>query len=227
MAFGYGRHLGDYYKNVGNEQLAKKYYLEAMTESFSGGMSDWNLARGREAYDKYVKLLSHSEKKKFYLNKIKTSENPSDWQKEMAVKAFEWLKGTLLLSEKLELIFKDTNRNTEIKCEISKNLYNKSFQSLLVELEKKQKKQKFINLLCKNQKEYFVGLTFENGLGNKEDFREAYRLFLIAGSKGNTDAKVARDRIRDNLSSEQISQATCLADYGLEPNVFRKWKCGW
>ena len=127
----------------------------------------------------------------------------------------------------MELFFKDTNRNTEIKCEISKNLYNKSFQSLLVELEKKQKKQKFINLLCKNQKEYFVGLTFENGLGNKEDFREAYRLFLIAGSKGNTDAKFARDRIRDNLSSEQISQATCLADYGLEPNVFRKWKCGW
>jgi hypothetical protein len=79
--------------------------------------------------------------------------------------------------EILNLFFKDSTRKAEYRCEIGEDLYNRYFQTLLVEIQKQKKKDKFIGRLCEGQKEYFLALTFENGFGYKEDFREAYRLF--------------------------------------------------
>ncbi len=62
-------------------------------------------------------------------------------------------------------------------------------------------------------------------MGKKEDFQEAYRLYLIAGSKGNTSAKAAKERIRDMITPEQTQEAVCLADYGIEPSYFDKLLC--
>jgi hypothetical protein len=221
----FGNILGDHYKDENNKALAKTYYKKSIKlRSFA---SDWSKDRARESHTELVKLFNTKEKKKFYLKNLELPNSPNEWENEMADMAFQGLKNVLNTSEKLNLFFKDSTRKAEYRCEIGEDLYNRDFQTLLVEIQKQRKKDKFIGRLCEGQKEYFLALTFENGFGNKEDFREAYRLFLMAGSKGNIDAKSARDRIRDKLSPEQISEATCLADYGLEPSMYGKWKCGW
>jgi len=222
---GYADILGDHYKKENNKALAKTYYKQSI--KLKTYFSDWDKDRARESHYELVKLFNTKEKKKFYLKNLELPNSPNEWEKKMAEMAFQGLKNVLNTSEKLNLFFKDTTRKAEYRCEIGKDLYNRDFQSLLIDLQEQKKKDKFIGRLCEGQKEYFLALTFENGLGNKEDFREAYRLFLMAGSKGNIDAKSARDRIRDKLSPEQISEATCLADYGLEPSMYGKWKCGW
>ena len=223
---GFADVLGDHYKREKNTNLAKTYYKKAIQLPRSG-TSDWQESRARESHKKLVGLLNYEEKKKFYFKNLELPTSPSDWEKEMADMAFQGLKSVLNSSEKLNLFFKDATRKAKYRCDIGEDLYSNNFQSLLIDLQKQKKKDKFIDRLCDEQKEYFVALTFENGFGNKEDFREAYRLFLIAGSKGSINAKSARDRIRDKLSPEQISEATCLADYGLEPSMYGKWMCGW
>ena len=222
---GFAFHIGNHYKKENNKALAKTYFKISI--KLGPYNSDWDKDRARESHTELVKLFNNEEKKKFYLKKLELSNSPNEWEKEMADMAFQGLKNVLNTSEKLDLFFKDSTRKAEYRCEIGEDLYNRDFQSLLIDLQEQKKKDKFTGRLCDGQKEYFIGLTFENGLGNKEDFREAYRLFLMAGSKGNINAKSARDRIRDKLSPEQISEATCLADYGLEPSMYGKWKCGW
>ena len=74
-------------------------------------------------------------------------------------------------------------------------------------------------------REYFVAKTYELGLGNKEDLQEAFRIYLISGSLGNASAKVAKDNIREQLSEEQVAEAVCLADYGMEPYYYQKLLC--
>ena len=222
---GFADVLGDHYKSEKNTKLAKTYYKKAIQLPKYG--SDWAKDRAIESHAALVNMLNSEEKKKFYLKNLELPTSSSDWEKEMADMAFQGLKSVLNSSEKLNLFFKDTTRKAKYRCDIGEDLYSRNFQSLLIDLQKQKRKDKFIDRLCDGQKEYFVALTFENGFGNKEDFREAYRLFLIAGSKGSINAKSARDRIRDKLSPEQISEATCLADYGLEPSMYGKWMCGW
>jgi TPR repeat protein len=222
---GYANDLGDHFKKENNKALAKTYYKKSIKLGPYAG--DWEKGRARQSHTELVKFFNNEEKKKFYLKNLELPNSPNEWENEMADMAFQGLKNVLNTSEKLNLFFKDSTRKAEYRCEIGEDLYNRDFQTLLVEIQKQRKKDKFIGRLCEGQKEYFLALTFENGFGNKEDFREAYRLFLMAGSKGNINAKSARDRIRDKLSPEQISEATCLADYGLEPSMYGKWKCGW
>lgn len=176
--------------------------------------------------DYYKKNNNPKLAKSNYLKAIEFTTSLSDWQKDRARNAFYGLSEMINTDEKINLIM-NSSLIREIKCKIGENLYQKEFQTLIVKLKNSKRKEKFIGKLCEEQQAYFIGLTFENGLGNKEDFREAYRLYLIAGAKGNISAKAARDRIRDKLLPEQVAQATCLADYGLTPNMFNRWRCGW
>lgn len=219
---GFGRWLGDHYSAVDNKKMAKVYYRKSVDYT---GDFDWRVDRARESFGELIKLYNEKELKKFYLEKIKPPVNATDWEQELASKAINGLKGILDTEEKLSLLLESTASNAKYKCEIGENLYNSDFQGLVVELKKQNKTTAFTNSLCKGDKEYFLGKTFENGLGNKEDFQEAYRLYLIAGANGNEYAKAARDRIRDQLAPEQVKEAVCLADYGIEPSYFNKVRC--
>jgi TPR repeat protein len=219
---GFGRWLGKHYSAVDNKKMAKVYYRKSVDYI---GDYDWSVDRARESFGELIKLLNEKELKNFYLRKINVSTIATDWEQELASKAINALKSLLDTEEKLEFLLENTVSNATYKCEIGENLYNLDFQGLIVELKKKNKTSAYISRLCEGDKEYFIGKTFENGLGNKEDFQEAYRLYLIAGANGNEYAKAARDRIRDQLTPEQVQEAVCLADYGIEPSYFNKVRC--
>ena len=219
---GFGRWLGKHYSAVDNKKMAKVYYRKSVDYI---GDYDWSVDRARESFGELIKLLNEKELKNFYLRKINVSTIATDWEQELASKAINALKSLLDTEEKLELLLENTVSNATYKCEIGENLYNSDFQGLIVELKKQNKTSAYISRLCEGDKEYFIGKTFENGLGNKEDFQEAYRLYLIAGANGNEYAKAARDRIRDQLTPEQVQEAVCLADYGIEPSYFNKVRC--
>lgn len=219
---GFGNHLGDHYSAVDNKKMAKAYYRKSVDYS---GYHDWSVDRARESFDELIKLLNEKELENFYRRKINVSTIATEWEQELASKAINALKSLLNTDEKLELLLEKTVSNAAYKCEIGKNLYNSHFQNLIVTLKKQNKISAFISHLCEGDKEYFIGKTFENGLGNKEDFQKAYTLYLIAGANGNEYAKAARDRIRDQLTPEQVQEATCLADYGIEPSYFNKVRC--
>ena len=221
---GYGYHLGRLYEAQENNTLARNYYLKAITPFFYA--SDWSIDRARSAFYSFLDLIKDPDEKKDFLIKQVDRSHETDWQKEKAEIAVKKLIPILDLSEKIDL-FLNNLRAGDAKCDFGDNLYSSYFTELISELKKNGRQEDFINSLCERQKEYFMGLTFENGFGNKEDFREAYRLYLIAGSKGNNRAKKARDRVRGSLSAEQLSQATCLADYGIDPGMYGKWKCDW
>jgi TPR repeat protein len=124
----------------------------------------------------------------------------------------------------LDVFFK-SGLSSEIRCDWGEKLYQNSFQELVNILKNQGSFERFADNLCNGGKEYFVAQTYENGFGNKEDFQAAYRLYLIAGAQGNTSAKAARERIRDQLSPEQVAEAVCLADYGIEPAYYQKLLC--
>ena len=219
---GYAGVLGDHYRKAGNSKMAKTYYLQSVNYR---GSFEWSADRARNSYFELMKIFNEKEKKSFYLDKIRLPSNATDWEDELSKKAINGLQSLLNTKEKLEFFLKDNTSSAKQKCEIGKNLYIKDFQNLVTELTKKNETSAFVRRLCKGDKEYFIGQTFENGLGNKEDFQEAYRLYLISGSNGNVSAKAARDRIRDLLTPEQIQEAVCLADYGIEPSYFGKVRC--
>ena len=219
---GFSDILGDHYREIGNKEMAKVHYRKSVNNKAA---NDWDVDRARDSYSQLIKLLNGKELKKFYIEKINAPINATDWEEEMASKAINGLKGILDTKEKLSLLLENTASKAKYKCEIGANLYNSDFQGLVKELAKQNKTRTFISRLCKGDKEYFIGKTFENGLGNKEDLQEAYRLYLIAGANGNESAKAARDRIRDQLTPEQIQEAVCLADYGLIPSYLNKVLC--
>ena len=163
---------------------------------------------------------------KTYFSKVVNSEAHSDWAQTRIDNSFLQLKSLLNFEERIEL-FTSNNVNKQKKCELGRHLYTSNFEEVIEKFGSQTQQNKFAKSLCRGDKEFFFGLTFENGLGNKEDLREAFRFYLLAGAQGSSDAKKARDRIRDKLSPEQIASATCIADYGLEPNLFDRWRCGW
>jgi TPR repeat protein len=220
-AVGFADILGDHYRRT-NKKAAKVNYRKSTDYK---GNDDWTVKKARDSFGELIKLFNEKELKNFYLNKINVRNNASDWEHELASKAINALKSLLDTGEKLELLLENTVSNAKYKCEIGESLYNRDFQGLVVELKRQNKEKAFIYNLCKGDKEYFLGKTFENGLGNKEDFQKAYRLYLIAGANGNESAKAARDRIRGQLTPEQIQEAVCLADYGIEPSYFNKVRC--
>lgn len=224
---GFANVLGDHYKRTGSKALAKKYYQ--LSIDLEKRYTDWGIDRVNESFTELKNLLDEEEKKQFYFKIIEYEGSSQQWKADIADQAFRELKSILVVSEQLDLFFGFLRNGGKYKCELGAYLYSQRFNNLIVELRKQNRQEKFLNGLgnCDGKKQYFLALTYENGLGNKEDFREAYRLYLIAGSKGNVNAKSARDRIRNKLSVEQISQATCLADYGIEPSTIRKWMCKW
>lgn len=218
---GYGNFLGDYYKK-NNPAEAKKYYrLSVNTTSYS----EWTQDRARESYSQLILLLNPTQKKSFYLENITQRSSESAWRKELAQKSISGLVKMLDTDELVELFLGSYISNEQNRCELGRQITSDYFLSLVSMLVKEGKKNAFVDRLCKNEKEYFIGRTFEDGIGNKEDFSEAYRLYLIAGANGNSLAKAARERIRDRLTPEQIQEAICLADFGVEPSYFNRVRC--
>ena len=185
---------------------------------------------GRAGYadilgDYYSKIGATKRAKFYYLQSVKSPAS-TEWWNNRIDESFEELMTILTFDEKTELL-STHDLNKEKKCELGRILINAHFTKIIEKYGYQSAGNTFINSLCNGDKEYFLGLTFENGFGNKEDFREAYRYYLLAGAAGSKMAKNARDRIRDKLSTEQIAAATCIADYGLKPNMFNQWRCGW
>ena len=50
-----------------------------------------------------------------------------------------------------------------------------------------------------------LGMMFENGRGIGRDSPEAYALFYIAASRGNTNASNNQDRLAKSLTPEQVA----------------------
>jgi len=219
-SYGYGDILGDLYRNQGNEKLAKKYYRIALDAC----CSDWEKDRVSESYTQLLNLLDSREKSTFYISELKLQTTFSEENQLRVKKAVTYLANNLNVEETLSVFYKN-KLDQENQCEFGRKIISGNFTTLVTHLSKTNSVNKFTGKLCSEDAAYFMGLTYENGLGNKEDYAEAYRLYLIAGKNGNLSAKAARDRIRANLSEEDISRATCLADYGLEPSTFQKLYC--
>ena len=232
---GFGDVLGDHYRNEGKTKLAIKYYSKAAKNP---SHSDWQQDRARGSYSELIKLLDSKALTDFHLSNfadfhlIKFKDSPlsnfnvvySDWQDVLSQRSSDYLQSNLNITERLDIFFNE-ELSSKIRCDWGEQLYSDAFAGLISTLLDKQKLKRFTNNLCSGSREYFVAKTYEFGLGNKEDFQEAYRLYLIAGSLGNTSAKAARDNIREQLSAEQIAEAVCLADYGIEPPYYQKLRC--
>ena len=219
-SYGFGKILGDMYRRQGNEKLAKQYYQIALDAC----CSDWRKDRASESYIELLKLMNSDEKSDFYISELKLQTTFSDENKLRVKKAVKYLANNLSVEEALSVFYKN-KLDPENQCDFGRKIVSGNFTTLVTHLSKTNGVKKFIGKLCPEDAAYFMGLTYENGLGNKEDYAEAYRLYLIAGKNGNLFAKEARDRIRADLSEEDISRATCLADYGLEPSTFQKLYC--
>jgi len=218
---GFGDVLGDYYKET-NPADAKKFYRLSVNNTSS---SEWAQDRASESYLQLMLLLSPQQKKSFYLENIKLNSSETAWEKELVQKSVSGLVKMLNTDELVELFLGSYISNEKNRCELGRQIISDNFSILVSMLVKEGKKNAFVIRLCKSEKGYFIGRTFEDGLGNKEDFSEAYRLYLIAGANGNSLAKAARERIRDRLTSEQIQEAICLADFGVEPSFFNRMRC--
>jgi TPR repeat protein len=238
---GYAKDLGDHYRKEGKTKLATEYYTKAInnTDPF-----EWSLRRARRSYEELIMLLDAKALKALHLNNLIPKEEAnetelsssflnrfttthpeiSNWRNELAQRASEYLQSNLNITERLDVFFK-SGLSSEIRCDWGEKLYQNSFQELVNILKNQGSFERFADNLCNGGKEYFVAQTYENGFGNKEDFQAAYRLYLIAGAQGNTSAKAARERIRDQLSPEQVAEAVCLADYGIEPAYYQKLLC--
>lgn len=247
--FHVGYIYGQEYKNC---YEMKKYYLKSESSASIGnlGMNFLNgtggceqtieegvgylkkaIEKGGTGYadvlgDHYYKLKKNKLAKKYYIKATKVKNFTADWGKDRAEESLTALIRILSTNEEIDL-FLENILGQQSQCKLSDRLLKDDPEFLVKYLTRESLITTFKNSLCEDQKAYFLGYTHEIGLGNKEDFREAYRLYLIAGAEGNILAKKARDRIRKQLSTEQVGQATCLADYGLEPNFFYKWRCGW
>lgn len=222
---GYAADLGDHYRKEGKTKLATEYYIKAINTT---SPSEWAQTRARRSYVELIKLLDAKALKAFHLNNLipgkVVSVSLTEWRDELAQRASDYLQGNLNITERLDVFFKP-ELSSEIRCDWGEKLYQNSFHELVKSLKNQGSFERFTDNLCKGGKEYFVAKTYENGFGNKEDFQAAYRLYLIAGAQGNTSAKAARERIRDQLSSEQVAEAVCLADYGIEPAYYQKLLC--
>ena len=129
--------------------------------------------------------------------------------------------------EEVDLIVEGT-LGRDVACQFVTGLLKDDPMLLLNYLIRESKLNTFKGKICPDQRLYLTGYSHEVGLDNIEDFREAYRYYLLAGWDGNSLGKGARDRIRDRLSTDQINQATCIAKYGTEnPNFYQKWRCDW
>lgn len=221
---GSGYTLGNIYDNQGNKDLARHFYLKAINSAYS--TDDWGFTRASLSWRKLTALLEDDERKEFFLKHLNMPTYLSDWHEEKASRSAYKLMSFLDFSEKID-VFLSISGTPDYKCEIGKEIYSQNLKGLLSHLQTSGKKKQFIDSLCEGEREFFLGRSSEEGIFHKEDFREAYRLYLIAGLKGHTNAKSARDRIRDFLSPEQLSQASCLADYGIDPGMYDKWKCDW
>lgn len=218
---GHAEFLGNYYRKK-NPGEARKYYRLSAENTSTG---KWDQDRARESYIQLMFLLSPEQKKSFYLEHIKLSSSQSVWGKELGQKAVTGLVNMLDTDELIELFMGVQISNVQNRCELGRQIASQNFSNLVSMLVREGKKDAFANRLCRGNREYFIGQTFEDGFGNKEDFSEAYRLYLIAGANGNSLAKAARERIRDRLTPDQIQEAVCLADFGVEPTYFNRMRC--
>lgn len=227
-AQGFSFTIGNNYRNIGNTKLAIEYYSKAI--AIKPYDRDWAVNRAQDSYDEIVKLLDANALKDFHLNKIllvnaaTASPNVEKLRDTMRNRAMNHLTGVLTIPEKLDLFFNPKLQNT-VRCDWGENMYQYAFQELVTSLLSQSNFERFVDNLCDGRKEYFLAKTYEDGLGNKEDFQEAFRLYLRAGEQGNILAKDARDRIRDQLTPEQVAEAVCLADYDIEPAYYQKLLC--
>ena len=237
---GYAQFLGDHYRKEGKTKLATEYYTKAIN---APALTEWSLDRARRSNEKLILLLDAKALKAFHLNNIIPKNKLAltqpdtirgftrvidpfiaEWRDELAQRASDYLQSNLNIPERLDVFF-NPELSSEIRCDWGETLYQNSFQELVRSLQNQGSFKRFTDNLCNGGKEYFVAQTYENGFGNKEDFQEAYRLYLIAGAQGNTSAQAARERIRNQLSPEQVAEAVCLADYGIEPAYYQKIIC--
>lgn len=230
-SLGFGSDLGDHYRNEGKPKLAIKYYSKAVTNP---SYRDWSQDRARSSYPKLIKLLDAKALKDFHLSNFKRFHKvvpydwaevvSHDWLDVLSQRSSDYLQSNLNITERLDIFFNE-ELSSKIRCDWGEQLYSDAFAVLVSTLLDKQKLKRFTDSLCRGSREYFVAKTYELGLGNKEDLQEAFRIYLISGSLGNASAKVARDNIREQLSEEQVAEAVCLADYGMEPYYYQKLLC--
>jgi hypothetical protein len=218
----YAHFLGKHYLQDGQLARAKKYFRLALDQT---QIMEWDRDRARDALNELLKLYDADEKKILYLEKIHIPQNATDWEDELASKSLIDLQEILNTTEKIDFVLSNRRATSELKCKFGRRLYQNDFRELIMKLNQQNNTNAFVKLLCKGDKEFFLAKTYENGLGNVEDFQEAYRLYLLAGANGNLAAKDARDRVRDKLSQEQIKFASCLANFGMEPSYLNKLRC--
>ena len=73
---------------------------------------------------------------------------------------------------------------------------------------------------------FALGQMAESGIGQLQDYSEAFRFYLLSAQQGSEDAAQARDELREKLSGDEIATATCLAKSGFSsPSWTRRLRC--
>ena len=99
---------------------------------------------------------------------------------------------------------------------------------LKADLETFRSFESYVDALFKREDEaaiYPKARMYELGMGEIENLPEAYRLYLIAASKGSKRAVKKKEQLRKELTAEERSKASCLAEKGLEPNWIQRQFC--
>ena len=229
---GFAKFLGDHYSfpldgSTKDIQKAQLYYERAFEDPVD---SQWNLDRAETAFQNWRNISNSTEEMSYFLKGLKEGIFSSSTL--INEKILESAKSHIIretnLYQKMDLVLNAVELPVEFKCRLLSDYIDHSdFTKLVGSLPTKVTVKDLSDKLrpCNGQSEMFLGLTFEQGLFNPEDFVEAYRLYTISGLQGNPKAKSARERLRPQLSPDQIDLATCLAKYETKPNFFQRLRC--
>ena len=168
--------------------------------------------------------------KKHYKLALQDMDTKNKWVRETLDKSFRRYRLFSSFDEQVEYFLEPKPISRLVKNKFLKDWFGSGerLNSKLMNyfIDSAQKKQ-FEERLPADYKAFFIGQHFETGVGRRENFLEAYRMYVIAGSEGLNIATAARKRIRKHLSPKQLETAQCLSQYGFKPSFINKAYCKW
>ena len=169
----------------------------------------------------------------YYLSSINVWDYfDSDWEKERRIEANEKVRSFIRKNKTMGLSMvmeKVTNLNEDklrsgLKVIVAENA-DDFFDLDTVTFNRFKKYAKNTFKSGDASSIYLKARMLELGIGEIENLGEAYRLYLIAASKGNSLAVKRKEELRTKLSDEERKEAACLAEKGLEPSWIQRQFC--
>jgi TPR repeat protein len=203
----------------------KELALESLKKAAEQGTKISNYFIGEYYSDSNEKLAE-----KFYKLAIQSTDTKSEWVRNRLDRSLREYRKISSFDEQVEYFLEPNPISRFVINKFLKDWFglgerlNSKLMSYLID---NSQKKWFEERLPSDYKAFFIGQQFEAGVGRVENFLEAYRMYLIAGSEGLNIATAARKRIRKHLSPEQLETAQCLSQYGFKPSFINKAYCKW